>query len=826
MRLSRLLLSASLFASSLAAALGQSTTTNIPPTVTIVTPTNGATFRAPTNIFVMANAIDRDGEVSEVSFFANERYIGGVTNPPPDLSPLPPWRIWWNDVAAGSYYLRARAVDKAGGIGWSPVVRIEVRGTNQPPPEQIVLTIEAADGIATEQDPRLDAPTDDALLLVRRHGPTNVALHVIYRVGGSASNGVDYTRLTGELSIPAGARSAGIEISAIDDLLVEGTETVFVQLMEPACIAIFPPPPECYRVGSPGAATAYIRDNDFAVSNVPPMVRITAPTNNAVFPAGADIAVEVVTTDPDGYAPMVELYADGRKIGEQLITFIQAPPDGTPIHFSFVWSNVVAGAHTLAARATDDDGAMRWSEPVRIFVGTNPPPSGMATVTIETVDAIATEPGLSTERVLPDNALLRVRRSGGETNLPLTVHYSIGGSASNGVDYTELTGEVVMPAGARSANLVIEAVDDLLVEGTETVIVELTTLPCITVEPPPPECYLVGDRRRATAYIRDNDFAPSNRPPMVKITAPVNGASFPPGSDVRIDATTVDADGYAPMAEFFADGRKIGEEVIQFVQPPTNGTPINFSFVWSNVVAGAHVLTVRATDDDGAQRFSEPVYIRVGTNVPPPPPPTNVVISIATIDAYASEGPWTNVWTTSTGGVRGTNTAAFVVRREGPTNEAVTVRYHIGGTASNGVDYVELPGEVTVPAGARGARITVSPLEDGLVEGIETVVLELALPGGEPPAYVLGAARRAAAIIADNEVRPRCVRLAGGLYHLCLPGADGETFRIESSSDLVHWSTLCTTVVADGALHVVDAEADGLPLRFYRAIPDETAAAE
>jgi hypothetical protein len=925
MKLSRVVLLASLL-SSLGSALAQ-TTTNIPPTVTIVSPTNGSVFTAPADIFLLANAIDRDGEVYEVSFFANEHYIGGVTNPPPDASPLPPWRLQWNGVAAGQYYLRARAVDKAEGIGWSSVVRVEVRGTNQPPTLPVVNVV-ASDSDAAETG--VLTWIQSGSFRFTRSGSISNALTVHFSIGGTAENGVDYRYLSNSITFQPGREAAELRVYPLDDALIEPTETVVVRLIDPLCAAMMPPPPGCYRVGSSPAVTVNIRDaviesnrppvvrivsptnesrfpmganirihadafdndryldtveffannqnlgivtnnpfslapyagysviwsnapageyrltakasdnfglmttsapvrivvGDFSISNVPPMVRITAPTNGAAFPAEADITVNVVTIDPDGYAPFVELFADGAKIGEELITFVMAPPDGTPIHFSFTWSNVVAGAHTLAARGTDDDGATRWSEPVRIYVGTNkpPPPPVTTVVTIETVDSIATEPSPVEDTILPDNAVLRVRRSG-ETNEALTVFYRTGGSASNGVDYAGLSGEVLIPAGARSANLVIEAADDLLIEGSETVVVELLLPPCLAIVPPPPGCYTVGLPARATAYIRDNDFAPSNRPPSVRITAPTSGTSFPSGSAIHIEATTVDLDGYAPMIEFFADGRKIGEELITFVQPPTNGTPIHFSFVWSNVVAGAHTLAARATDDDGAQRFSEPVYILVGTNQPPPPPPTNVVVSIVAIDAYASEGPWTNLWTTPDG-TRGTNVAVFGVRREGPTNEAVTVRYHVGGTASNGVDYVELPGEVTIPAGARGARITVLPLEDGLIEGNETVVLELAPAGGEPPSYILGLSRRAAAVIADNEERPRCVRLAGGLYHLCLPGINGETYRIESSSDLVHWTTLCTTVVVDGAVHVVDADADGLPHRFYRAVPDATASME
>jgi hypothetical protein len=1031
------------------------TTTNHPPLVAIVAPTNGAVFNALDDIFVMAQASDRDSDVVEVSFFANQRYIGGVTNPPPDLSPLPPWRIHWNDVAPGSYSLQARATDKAGTTAWSSAIRIEVRdgvppvlprvnvvatdpeasestiesfpnsgrfrftrsgntsnaltvhftigGTAQnevdyhrlddsivipagreaaelavlplddkivepretvivrivnpicatvvppppgcyaagenhtatvyiadavnqpneppvvrinfpengsrfpdgagirihadaydnsryldtveffangtslgietnypytlqpyagfsviwsnapagehrltavatdnfglsatsapvnilvggdlpPPPTNNVVTIEASDSIAVEQSPFVDSIPNTATFVIHRGGPTNIALAVFYDIRGTASNGVDYTKLPGHVTIPAGTRNVEITIEAVDEFVREGTESVILTLLEPACIAIFPPPPECYQVGRPNTAIAYIRELESPPTNIPPAVRITAPQSGSAFPPGSDITVEVVASDPDGYVPMMELFANDRKIGEQVLNFIIAPPDGTPTHFSFVWSDVEAGSYVLAARGTDSGGATAFSDEVRITVSTNkPPPPPITTVTIETVDAIATEPHLLADVAMPDNARVRVRRHG-ETNLALAVFYQIGGTASE-ADYRRLPHEVIIPAGMRGVEFAIEALDDSLVEGTETLTFELRPPHCYPVFPPPPGCYQVGIPGRAELFIRDNDFAPSNQPPTVRITAPRNGDAFREGSDILIEATTVDPDGYAPMIEFYANGRKIGEQVIHFIQPPEDGSPIHFSLAWSNVTAGAYALTARATDDAGASRLSEPVFIRVTDDDPPPPPPTNVVVSIVATDAYASEGPWLR----EDGTVRGTNTATFAVRRAGPTNDAVTISYRIGGTASNGVDYVALPGVVTIPTGARGAQITVIPLQDTVIEKYETVVLELAPHSADTPSYIVGETRRAAAVIADNDYRPLCMRLPGGLYHLCRPATDGERLRVEASCNLVDWTPLSSVTVTDGAFHFVDADADGLPHRFYRLVPDTTAAEE
>src|SRR5438477_7831065 len=116
-------------------------------------------------------------------------------------------------------------------------------------------------------------------------------------------------------------------------------------------------------------------------------------------------------------------------------------------------------------------------------------------------------------------------------------------------------------------------------------------------------------------------------------------------------------------------------------------------------------------------------------------PPISVV-TIFAVDPIAVEGEfclrnwwWTasgnsNGWTTTSPGWRTnycvTNTASFAVRRSGDTNSDLTVYYAIGGTAFNGVDYVNLPGQATIPAGHRAARIVVVPIDDNIVERIES----------------------------------------------------------------------------------------------------------
>lgn len=82
------------------------TVTNIAPTVSMTSPASGATFTAPANITLSANASDGDGTISKVEFFNGATLLGTVLNPPYNFS--------WMNAAAGSYSLTAKATDDNG----------------------------------------------------------------------------------------------------------------------------------------------------------------------------------------------------------------------------------------------------------------------------------------------------------------------------------------------------------------------------------------------------------------------------------------------------------------------------------------------------------------------------------------------------------------------------------------------------------------------------------------------------------------------------------------------------------------------------------------
>src|SRR6266436_5457248 len=98
------------------------------------------------------------------------------------------------------------------------------------------VTITAPDASASETGP------DPGRFEIRRSGPTNFGVMVFYRIGGTASNGVDYEGISSSVMIEQGSFTASIPVKPIDDTNVEGPETVILQIVDSPLLC---PAPSC-----------------------------------------------------------------------------------------------------------------------------------------------------------------------------------------------------------------------------------------------------------------------------------------------------------------------------------------------------------------------------------------------------------------------------------------------------------------------------------------------------------------------------------------------------------------------------------------------------
>ena len=394
---------------------------------------------------------------------------------------------------------------------------------------------------------------------------------------------------------------------------------------------------------------------------------------------------------------------------------------------------------------------------------------------------------------------------------------------------------------------------------------------CLGCPPPLPICfyYLFWTNAPVGAYVlmavtTDNgglsttsppvnitvQLQPTNLPPVVRITSPPNGSVFRAPVKIPIYAYAADRGGSVTTVEFFAGSTSLGfGQHVTAVPPPLPPGPVQppilivvptnyWELTWTNPPLGTNIaLTAKATDNGGAFAISAPVLVSI---LPPLPPPTNrpPIVSIIATDPVAIEGTncwtwpslvgpaatWSN-WFAAGATFRlvtncGPKEATISVFRLGATNDGLAVTYGIGGTATNGVDYVALPGIVAIPAGERRADITIVPLDDGPPDITSTVILKL-IPDATGTNYLLGYPKAAAAIILDSQ-SPRAATgiVPGPAFNLTATGPDGAWFHVEYSTDLLNWTPICTNQVVNGSMDFVDPDAATNPARFYRTVPE------
>lgn len=346
---------------------------------------------------------------------------------------------------------------------------------------------------------------------------------------------------------------------------------------------------------------------------------------------------------------------------------------------------------------------------------------------------------------------------------------------------------------------------------------------------------------------------PTINPFSVRIISPPNGSVFFAPVNIPLFAyVTHTTNSYVAGVGFYDNGTNIGAgQPVPMPVPvstangsgstlPFTDTNHLFSFVWTNPPVGTNLLTARAIigfplNNVLLQLISPPVNITV---LATPPPPTNAppIVNIVATDPVAVEGTNSWVWMGESNSPAiwaawpsavcqcftnyGPKTATFTVHRFGETNDDVTVNYDIGGTASNGVDYVALPGFVTVPAGERSALITVIPIGHIAPVVIKTVILTLDKSTNMPPDYIVGIPPRAAAIIVDRPGPcPVATALPDKCFRMSMPGPDGAWFSIESSTDLANWTPICTNQVVNGSIDFIDPSAPDYSGQYYQVVP-------
>ena len=360
---------------------------NTAPLASLTSPTN-TSFLLPTNITLAASASDADGMVTNVSFYANSTKLAEFTASPSTLV--------WSNPPAGSYALTAVATDNGGLRSTSaPVSVLLVAGG----PITLVPTGSVwkyYDSVTNEM-PGWNTPAyNDSTWLagpaqlgygdgdeatVHGFGPDSNNKYITYYyrrsfVVSDASqvtslllrlirddgaviylNGVEAARFNMSAGTVTYTTFAAAAVTGTDEstffptnispsLLVSGTNLLAVEMHQDSVTSS----DISFDLELTGQTNAFV--------NLPPSVSLTSPANGASFATTTNITLAVSASDPNGVVANVEYFAVSTSLG--LVS------GGNP--FTLVWSNLVEGAYTLTAVATDNGGLRTTSAPVNVTV--------------------------------------------------------------------------------------------------------------------------------------------------------------------------------------------------------------------------------------------------------------------------------------------------------------------------------------------------------------------------------------------------------------------------------------------------------------------------
>jgi hypothetical protein len=371
-------------------------------------------------------------------------------------------------------------------------------------------------------------------------------------------------------------------------------------------------------------------------------------------------------------------------------------------------SQLTIDPETVKLALVENSAYVLGTSPEATITIANSQAAATPTVEVTVEDAFVPEAG-------PGSGSLLFSRDGNFTN-SLTVHYSIGGTAINGTDYSSLTGLVTIPAGETSARVAVAAIDNLLAQGNKTV--TLTVLADAS--------YLLGTNTSATATIVEND------PTAVFITAtgnyPLEGSTGKGTFTVtRVGSLTANL-----SVSYTLSGTA------------TNGTDYDTLSGTALIPAGGATATITVTPKQNALANGNRTVVATLSSNPGYDP---VIPAAATITLIDDDIPGITLSVLRASAYESdVNTGAFTFTRTGSTVNPLTVNYNIYGTAINGTDYETITNSIVIPDGAASATLTISALADSILESAETVVLTLR----NSPAYAVRTTTPKTVTIVDN----------------------------------------------------------------------------
>ncbi|MTI38549.1 YHYH protein [Fulvivirga lutimaris] len=338
----------------------------------------------------------------------------------------------------------------------------------------------------------------------------------------------------------------------------------------------------------------------------------------------------------------------------------------------------------------------------------------------------------------------------------IPMSYSVSGTASQGADYSALSGVVEIAENSSSTKIEVAITDDTSIEEDETIIITLT-------DPGVQGVTIV--KSSAEVIIEDND----TRTVTISSTDNIglegdNNASF----TVSLDAAN--STGSPLEIPYIITGTA------------TNGTDYT-ALSGSAAIANGETSTVIeiAVIDDDVDEEAETIILTI--DEPNLPLGVITVNKEATATINDNDGESSTTYTVTVVGPptigEADGNANFKVTLD-KSNEgaAITIAYTISGTATAGADYTAPSGSLTINTSETERVVNIPIVDDAEVEGDETIIITLSA-SGLPSDVALGSPNTKTITITDNDTDATCANdnSTDQGNRSCTLGPDSNTYN-------------------------------------------------
>ena len=570
----------------------------------------------------------------------------------------------------------------------TPNLEVSVSGTVSSPgvtaPADATLTIlddDAAAVLALEVDATTIAEDGGAVTVTVSTGTgstfdTDQAITLV--LGGTATGGEDYTVSATELNLPAGASSVTATVTALDDDVFEGGETVLISGLHNG---------EAFGIGR----TVTIDDDEA----VPEVTLVLNPDS-----IGEDGGVGRVTATLSAAST------------EPFTVTVAAAPDAPAVAGDFALSG---GTLSFAAGATESTGEVTITA---VNNGVDTADKTLRVSGVVSLDGVAA-PAEATLPIIDDDEApeltlevlpATIAENGGTATVTVTtgtgstfadeqtIALSVSGTATTGADYTISSTSLTLPAGAGAeASIVtatVTAVNDNVDDDAETIVIG---------------ALLDGVAFGAgqTVTIADDDGTPA----VTLVLTPPSIAEDGGASTVTATVSPASATAFTVAV---ASAPVSPAEAGDFGQ---SGTTLSFA---AGAAASTGSVTIGAVDNT-ADTPNLQISVSGTVSSPGVSAPADATLTILDDDAAAVLALEVDATTIAEDGGAVTVTVSTGTGSTFDTDQAITLV--LGGTATGGEDYTVSATELNLPAGDSSVTATVTALDDDVFEGGETVLI-------------------------------------------------------------------------------------------------------